>query len=129
MNANYETSQAARVRAMPTFQFFQNGKKKHEFSGADSRQLQQLVSQMSSKAERHGTYVGVEVSPSSLEVFYTKHDPDKGRFPPSFSASFNGKVQKLPLFSCISIRNEGKNRPKPPMLRRPPRSLLAKSTS
>lgn len=40
VNANYETSQAARVRAMPTFQFFQNGKKKHEFSGCEScRQL------------------------------------------------------------------------------------------
>jgi hypothetical protein len=28
---------------------------------------------------------------------------------PSFSAFFNRKMQKLPLFSCISIRNEGKN--------------------
>jgi thiol-disulfide isomerase/thioredoxin len=37
VNANYETSQAARVRAMPTFQFFQNGKKKHEFSGCELR--------------------------------------------------------------------------------------------
>ena len=29
-------------------------------------------------------------------------------FPPSFSAIFNRKMQKLPLFSCILIRNEGK---------------------
>jgi len=28
---------------------------------------------------------------------------------PSFSAIFNRKMQKLPLFSCILMRNEGKN--------------------
>ena len=32
-----------------------------------------------------------------------------GPFCPSFSAIFNRKMQKLPLFSCILIRNEGKN--------------------
>ena len=31
-------------------------------------------------------------------------------FFPSFSAIFNRKMQKLPLFSCILMRNEGKNR-------------------
>ena len=36
---------------------------------------------------------------------------DGGRFFPSFSAIFNRKMQKLPLFSWILIRNEGKNRP------------------
>jgi hypothetical protein len=29
---------------------------------------------------------------------------------PSFSAIFDRKMQKLPLFSCILIRNEGENR-------------------
>ena len=29
---------------------------------------------------------------------------------PSFSTIFNRKMQKLPLFSCMLIRNEGKNR-------------------
>jgi len=28
---------------------------------------------------------------------------------PSFSAIFNRKMQKLPLFSCILLRNEGIN--------------------
>ena len=32
---------------------------------------------------------------------------------PSFSAIFNRKMQKLPLFSCISLRNEGKNGQRP----------------
>ena len=31
-------------------------------------------------------------------------------FSPSFSAIFNRKTQKLPLFSCILLRNEGGNR-------------------
>ena len=31
-----------------------------------------------------------------------------GRFFPSFSAIFNRSMQKLPLFSCILLRNEGK---------------------
>ena len=32
-----------------------------------------------------------------------------GPFFHSFSAIFNRKMQELPLFSCILIRNEGKN--------------------
>ena len=32
------------------------------------------------------------------------------RFPPSFSAIFKRKMQKLPLFVCILIRNEGNKR-------------------
>jgi thioredoxin reductase (NADPH) len=95
VNANYETSQAARVRAMPTFQFFQNGKKKHEFSGADSRQLHQIISQMSSKAERHGTYVGVEVTAAALETFYTKHDPEKAGDAAKTAKKFTRKTNKL----------------------------------
>jgi len=31
-------------------------------------------------------------------------------FFPSFSAIFNRKMQKLPLFSCILLRNDGKHR-------------------
>lgn len=95
VNANYETSQAARVRAMPTFQFFQNGKKKHEFSGADSRQLHQVISQMASKAERHGTYVGVEVTASALESFYKKHDPEKAGDAAKTAKKFARKTNKL----------------------------------
>ena len=35
---------------------------------------------------------------------------DDVRFLPLFSVIFNSKMQKLPLFPCILIRNEGKNR-------------------
>ena len=38
---------------------------------------------------------------------------------PSFSAIFNRKTQKLPLFSCILARKEGKNRPAGPSTRLP----------
>ena len=33
VNANRETSGAQMIRSMPTFQFYLNGKKKHQFSG------------------------------------------------------------------------------------------------
>ena len=36
-----------------------------------------------------------------------------GRFFPSLSAIFKRKMQKLRLFSCILLRNEGKTRPRP----------------
>ena len=32
-----------------------------------------------------------------------------GRFPPSFAAIVDREMQKLPLFSCILLRNEGKS--------------------
>lgn len=73
VNRNSETSSAAGIRAMPTFNFFWMGKKKHEFSGADPRQLRQITSQMASQAERAGTYVGVEVTSKALADFYEKH--------------------------------------------------------
>ena len=37
----------------------------------------------------------------------------EGRFFPLFSAIFNRKMQKLPLFSCILLRNEGKTDQRP----------------
>ena len=62
---------------MPTFQFFYMGKKRHEFSGADSRQLRQVCDNMAAKAEQRGTFVGVEVTAKSLVDFYGKHDKEK----------------------------------------------------
>jgi thioredoxin-like negative regulator of GroEL len=97
VNRNYETSQAAHVRAMPTFQFFYMGKKRHEFSGADSRQLRQVCDNMAGKAEHRGTYAGKEVTARSLAAFYQKHDPEKVADAPKTAAKFKGKVAKLVL--------------------------------
>ena len=80
---------------MPTFQFFQSGKKKHEFSGADARQLRQVISQMAAKAESRGTFVGVEVTTASLEAFYAKHDPDKRGDAQKTAKKFARKAAKL----------------------------------
>ena len=41
-------------------------------------------------------------------LFPDRYWTANGPFFPSFSAIFNRKMQKLPLFSCILLRNEGK---------------------
>ena len=66
-----------------------------DLSSADSRQLHQVISQMAAKAERHGTYVGVEVTASALESFYSKHDPEKAGDAAKTAKKFARKTNKL----------------------------------
>jgi thioredoxin 1 len=40
---NEETSEACNIRAMPTFQFYKDNQKIHEFSGADKSQLETSI--------------------------------------------------------------------------------------
>lgn len=40
---NSETSEACEINCMPTFQFYKNGKKLDEFSGADENMLKEKV--------------------------------------------------------------------------------------
>jgi hypothetical protein len=47
----------------------------------------------------------LEKEEEQAQLYYT----DRSVFS-SFSAIFSRKMQKLPLFACILIRNEGKNR-------------------
>ena len=61
------------VRSMPTFHFYVQGKKEHEFSGADENGMRQAVAQIARKAEA----MDIEVSLGALEAFYQKHDPSK----------------------------------------------------
>ena len=50
---------------------------------------------MAVKAERHGTYVGVEVTASALEAFYKKHDPEKAGDAAKTAKKFTRKTNKL----------------------------------
>lgn len=50
---------------------------------------------MAAKAERHGTYVGVEVTASALEAFYNKHDPEKSGDAEKTAKKFARKTNKL----------------------------------
>jgi thiol-disulfide isomerase/thioredoxin len=74
VNRNYQTSSELRIRSMPTFHWYAGGKKRHELSGADERGIRHYTSSITS---RRPVYVGVEVTPASLEIFYRKHEPKK----------------------------------------------------
>mmetsp|Transcript_1699 Transcript_1699/g.2045 ORF Transcript_1699/g.2045 Transcript_1699/m.2045 type:complete len:647 (+) Transcript_1699:169-2109(+) len=73
VNRNRETSGWARIRSMPTFQFYVNGKKKHQFSGADQNQLQQYTEKFAREAEKNN----VRITAEALKEFYEKHAPEK----------------------------------------------------
>eukprot|EP00966_Prymnesium_polylepis_P279995 6469093-Prymnesium_polylepis.1 len=73
VNTNFETSQTAGVRAMPTFNFYANSKLVHAFQGADTRQLRTTTSSLADKAEAAGTFAGMEVTAQALKTFYGAH--------------------------------------------------------
>eukprot|EP00511_Aplanochytrium_stocchinoi_P004463 CAMPEP_0204837870 /NCGR_PEP_ID=MMETSP1346-20131115/29296_1 /ASSEMBLY_ACC=CAM_ASM_000771 /TAXON_ID=215587 /ORGANISM="Aplanochytrium stocchinoi, Strain GSBS06" /LENGTH=642 /DNA_ID=CAMNT_0051973593 /DNA_START=116 /DNA_END=2044 /DNA_ORIENTATION=- len=73
VNRNRETSGWARIRSMPTFQFYMDGKKKHQFSGADQNQLQQYTERLARQADKNNVRITIE----SLKSFYERHAPDK----------------------------------------------------
>jgi thioredoxin-disulfide reductase len=58
---------------MPTFQFWLNGKKMHQFSGADERSVREWTRKLVDKADKED----VVVTREALEEFYKKHDPSK----------------------------------------------------
>lgn len=73
VNRNHESSSRAGVRSMPTFQFFLNNQKFHEFSGGDPNGLRQTVQQMVQKVESQGgPYLNMEVT---SEVAHDTHAP------------------------------------------------------
>ncbi|GBG33529.1 Thioredoxin reductase [Hondaea fermentalgiana] len=73
VNGNRETSSQQRIRSMPTFQFYQNGKKQHQFSGGDLQQLQAWASRLASDFKANN----VKITREALESFYKEHAPDK----------------------------------------------------
>ena len=62
-----------RVSSMPTFHFYEDGVKRHEFSGAGEYQLKQLAERVASDAQAKN----VRLSSDSLQAFYDEHDPAK----------------------------------------------------
>ena len=84
VNNNQQTSQARRVRSMPTFQFFLKGKQTHEFAGADERQLMEITDKLVRKA----TALNQEINATVLEAYYQKHDPKKVPLVPQILAKY-----------------------------------------
>ncbi len=95
VNRNYQTSSACSIRAMPTFQFYLGGKKIHEFSGADSRRLRAVTSDLASRAEKRGTFVNKFVKEEALEAFYKVKDPKKLSDVPVIAEKYRRKTAKL----------------------------------
>ena len=50
-----DVSSRARVSSMPTFHFYAEGRKKHEFSGAGEQQLRQITGEMVRESARQVT--------------------------------------------------------------------------
>mmetsp|Transcript_5349 Transcript_5349/g.10052 ORF Transcript_5349/g.10052 Transcript_5349/m.10052 type:complete len:661 (+) Transcript_5349:112-2094(+) len=73
VNGNRETSGIQRIRSMPTFQFYMDGKKRHQFSGGDLPSLQNWAQRFS----KSFTENNVKVTRESLEAFYGEHAPEK----------------------------------------------------
>ena len=71
VNANHETSSKEGVRSMPTFQFYLNGKKRHQFAGGDVRQLEQWAGRLVGEAKK----LNVKVTVEGLKAFYAEVDP------------------------------------------------------
>jgi len=98
VNRNQETSGRASVRSMPTFQFFLNGAKFHEFSGGDPQGLRQTVEQMVNKVEGSGgPYLHSEINVESVKKFYESQGDKVGSKadPEAIVAKYGPKVALL----------------------------------
>ena len=95
VNRNYETSRACFISSMPTFQFYLNGKKKAEFSGANGRELERLSRQFASEAKSKGVYLNQEVTAASLANFYKDVEPAKAETSPEIAQKYSKKTAML----------------------------------
>ena len=97
VNRNSVTSREMGIRSMPTFQFYSDGKLRHQFSGADGSQLDRVSHALGDEAAKKGTYVNEEVTPSALSAYYSKHDPEKAgeAAVAEILAKYDGKTAKL----------------------------------
>jgi len=83
---------------MPTFQFFLNNKKFHEFSGGDPQGLRRTVEQMVSQVESEGgPYLHTEIPTENIKKFYEEQGDKVGKKadPEAIAQKYNGKVALL----------------------------------
>ncbi|EKX43982.1 hypothetical protein GUITHDRAFT_72625 [Guillardia theta CCMP2712] len=73
INRNYQTASAEQIRSMPTFKLFLFGKKRDEFSGADTQRLNTMTQQLIRESEAKN----IEVTFEALKSFYQEHAPEK----------------------------------------------------
>ncbi|KAL3869266.1 hypothetical protein ACJMK2_041970 [Sinanodonta woodiana] len=85
VDQNEETASSCNINAMPTFQFYKNGQKLEEFSGADINKLKQtsLAVQLMPPSSREGA-----------KDLHIECDLDKIKFTPG----------NIPTVSCSSLR-------------------------
>jgi len=73
INFNRETASHQMISSMPTFQFYLFGKKRDQFSGADTNRIMSMTQQLVREAETKN----IEVTFEALQEFYKEHAPDK----------------------------------------------------
>merc|ERR1711865_792651 len=97
VNRNHQTSQSANVRSMPTFQFFLDNKKKHQFSGGDPQGMRSWTEKLVQQAEGTGTYVGMEVTEEAVKDFYEQNKDQVGAKadPAAVATKYQGKTALL----------------------------------
>merc|ERR1712159_211730 len=121
VNRNHESSAAAGVRSMPTFNFFLNGQKFHEFSGGDPQGIQQTTQQMVQQVENMGgPWLAHEITESNIKDFYDKQGDKGGKKadPAAIAAKYKGKIALL----IRHFNSKYKSAPKPDRIKYRPRT-------
>ena len=73
INANYQTASEQMIRSMPTFQLYLFGKKRDQFSGADTNRLNSMLQSLMTESQTKN----IEVTMEALKSFYQENAPDK----------------------------------------------------
>jgi thioredoxin-like negative regulator of GroEL len=73
INANYQTASEQMIRSMPTFQLYLFGKKRDQFSGADTNRLNTMLQALMTESQTKN----VEITHEALKSFYQEHSPEK----------------------------------------------------
>uniref|UniRef100_A0A7S0MM64 Thioredoxin reductase n=1 Tax=Cryptomonas curvata TaxID=233186 RepID=A0A7S0MM64_9CRYP len=73
INANYQTASEQMIRSMPTFQLYLFGKKRDQFSGADTNRLSTMLQALMTESQTKN----VEITHEALKAFYQDNAPDK----------------------------------------------------
>jgi len=121
VNRNQESSAAAQVRSMPTFQFFKDGAKFHEFSGGDPQGVQSTTSQMVQQVEGlGGPWLAHEITETNIKDFYDQQGDKVGKKadPAGIAAKYKGKIAML----IRHFNAKYKTAPKPDRIKYRPRT-------